>query len=172
MNKLYWIVCEENDRTLYEGRFLGRTRGAALKHLKEQLGRSSLTGLVFSITEIPVPLIREIVQEVMAGNTSDTPMSETRPPAPVEPEADNVVRYAAFGQGEPETTPEPEAENNDPPPSGATTRLRTDYDWEAIKTCYMEGRGPKDVASMMDVPINTLRKRITREGWAKQRREA
>ena len=169
MNKLYWIVCEENDRTLYEGRFLGRTRGAALKHLKEQLGRSNLTGLVFSITEIPVPLIREIVQEVMAGNTSDTLMSETRPPAPNEPEADNVVRYAAFGQ---DSEPEREAEDDAPPPSGAKTRLRTDYDWEAIKTCYMEGRGPKDVAAMMDVPINTLRKRITREGWAKQRREA
>ena len=175
MNKLYWIVCEENDRTLYEGRFLGRTRGAALKHLKEQLGRSSLTGLVFSITEIPVPLIREIVQEVMAGNTSDTPMSETRPPAPVEPEADNVVRYAAFGQEsdqEPEPAPQSDVEDDAPPPSGATTRNRTDYDWEAIKTCYMEGRGPKDVAAMMDVPINTLRKRITREGWAKQRRQA
>lgn len=167
MNKLYWIVCEENDRTLYEGRFLGRTRGAALKHLKEQLGRSNLTGLVFSITEIPVPLIREIVAEILSGNSGDVPMSETRPPAPTEPEAHNVVRYAAFEQNS-----EPEAEDDDPPPSGATIRNRTDYDWEAIKACYMEGRGPKDVAAIMDVPINTLRGRITREGWAKERREA
>ena len=45
-----------------------------------------------------------------------------------------------------------------------------DYDWEAIKACYMEGRGPKDVAALMNVPINTLRGRITREGWARQRR--
>ncbi len=29
MNKLYWIICEEGERTLYEGRYLGRTRGAA-----------------------------------------------------------------------------------------------------------------------------------------------
>ena len=171
MNKLYWIVCEENDKTLYEGRFLGRTRGAALKHLKEQLGRSNLIGLVFSITEIPVPLIREIVAEIIAGNTGDVPMSETRPPAPVEPEADNIVRYEAFGQAS-EPEPETTTQDDDPPPSGATTRLRTNYDWEAIKTCYMEGRGPKDVSAMMDVPINTLRRRITREGWAKERRQA
>jgi len=92
MNKLYWIVCEESERTLYEGRFLGRTRGAAMKHLKDQLGRSSLTGLVFSITEIPVPLIREIVAEVLAGNNATVPLSETRPPAPVQNDPENVVR--------------------------------------------------------------------------------
>ena len=84
-------------------------------------------------------------------------------------EADNVVRYAAFGQN-PE--PEPEAEDDDPPPSGATNRNRTDYDWEAIKACYMEGRGPKNVAVLMNVPISTLRGRITRGGWARQRRRA
>ena len=175
MDKLYWIVCEENDKTLYEGRFLGRTRGAALKHLKEQLGRSNLIGLVFAITEIPVPLIREIVAEIVAeivsSNTKDVPMSETRPPAPVETEADNIVRYEAFGQAS-EPEPETTTQDDDPPPSGATTRLRTNYDWEAIKACYMEGRGPKDVSAMMDVPINTLRRRITREGWAKERRQA
>ena len=168
MNKLYWIVCEENDRTLYEGRFLGRTRGAALKYLKEQLGRSNLIGLVFSITEIPVLLIREIVAEIMAGNTGDVPISKTRPLA--KPEANNIVRYMA--PEESKTESEVEVKDDDPPPSGATIRLRTDYDWEAIKICYMEGRGPKDVAAIMNVPINTLKGRITREGWAAQRRKA
>ena len=166
MNKLYWIVCEENDKTLYEGRFLGRTRGAALKHLKEQLGRSNLTGLVFAITEIPVTLIRELVAECVG-----TLMGNGTTPAPVapEPEADNIVS-GDFGrngsQGELEIT------DDDPPPSGATTRNHSDYDWTSIKACYMEGRGPKDVAAIMNVPLNTLRGRITREGWARERREA
>ena len=61
MDKLYYIVCEEKDTTLFEGRYQGRTRGAALKFLKQSLGRKSMNGLVFTITEIPVPLIREIV---------------------------------------------------------------------------------------------------------------
>jgi hypothetical protein len=166
MNKLYWIVCEENDKTLYEGRFLGRTRGAALKHLKEQLGRSNLTGLVFAITEIPVTLIRELVAEcvgTLTENGSALALAEPKP------EADNVVN-GDFGrngsQGELEIT------NDDPPPSGATTRNHSDYDWTSIKACYMEGRGPKDVAAIMNVPLNTLRGRITREGWARERREA
>ena len=169
MNKLYWIVCEERERTLYEGRFVGRTRGAALKHLKEQIGRSNLTGLVFAITEIPVPLIREIVAQVLAGKTGEVAtLTETKPLAP--DVVEKPIRFDAFADATPDA--EPEAEADDPPPTGASKRNRNDYDWHAIKACYMEGRGPKDVAAMMNVPINTLRGRITREGWARQRREA
>ena len=47
-----WIVCEEGDTTLFEGRHQGRTRGSALKFLKEQIDRKSLSGVVFTITEI------------------------------------------------------------------------------------------------------------------------
>ena len=55
MDKLYYIVCEEKGTTLFEGKFQGRTRGAAIKFLKAQIGRQSLAGVVFTITEIPVP---------------------------------------------------------------------------------------------------------------------
>ena len=156
MNKLYWIVCEENDKTLYEGRFLGRTRGAALKHLKEQLGRSNLIGLVFAITEIPVPLIREIVAEIIAGNTGDVPMSETRPPAPVEPEADNIVRYEAFGQAsEPER--ETTTQDDDPPPSGATGLLvshnHPSGDPAPSSADIEITRRLRDASSFLDIPV-------------------
>lgn len=160
MDKLYWIVCEEGDTTLFEGRFLGRTRGAAMKHLKEQLGRASLTGLVFSITEIPVPLIREIVAEILGQSTGES-VPEIRPDIPTPP----AERYDAFqgeGEGE-EAAPEPTPFQNTSP--------RPKYDWEAVKECYMQGRALKDVARLMDVPINTLRSRIRREGWAHERRE-
>lgn len=159
MNKLYWIVCEEGDQTLFEGRFLGRTRGAALKHLKEQLGRGSLTGLVFSITEIPVPLIRSIVAEIL-GQSAGEEIVEIRPAEPQAP----VERYNAF---EGESQPQSAAEST---PFQAT-RPRPRYDWEAIKACYMQGRGPKDVARLMKVPLNTLKSRIRSEGWAHERRE-
>ena len=35
MDKLYWIACDDKDTTLFEGRYQGRTRGDALKFLKE-----------------------------------------------------------------------------------------------------------------------------------------
>lgn len=154
MNKLYWIVCEEGEQTLFEGRYLGRTRGAAMKHLKEQLGRSNLTGLVFSVTEIPVPLIREIV-------------AETRPaPEPEEP----AGRYEAFAESAEAEPGDAEADEPELPASMTSPQPLPEYDWAAIKACYMEGRGPKDVAELMNVPINTLKRRITREGWARERR--
>ena len=158
MDKLYWIVCEESDRTLFEGRFLGRTRGAAMKHLKDQLGRASLNGLVFTITEIPVPLIREIVAEILGQPGAGVP--EIRPTIPTPPSE----RYDAFqGESEAEAVPEPTPFQS--------PKTRSEYDWEAIKACYMQGRGPKDVALLMNVPINTLKGRIRKEGWAHERRE-
>jgi hypothetical protein len=160
MDKLYWIVCEESDQTLYEGRFLGRTRGAALKHLKDQLGRASLTGLVFSITEIPVPLIRQIVAEILGQPGADVP--EIRPAIPQPKEE----RFDAFTDEK-----EEEAVEATPPAPLSDPKPRSQYDWEKIKACYMEGRGPTDVAKLMDVPLNTLRGRIRRECWAHERRE-
>ena len=168
MNKLYWIVCEEGDRTLYEGRFLGRTRGAAMKHLKERLGRSGLSGLVFSITEIPVPLIREIVAGILAGGDPTNELGNT---GTFQPEPEPEGRYEAFGGETPDAAQSTTSQEEELPASMASPRAVPQYDWEAIKACYMEGRGPKDVASLMEVPLNTLKGRIQREGWAQQRRE-
>lgn len=179
MDKLYWIVCEESERTLFEGRFMGRTRGAAMKHLKDQLGRSHLNGLVFTITEIPVPLIREIVAEIL-GQSDAAGVPEIRPALPPPP----VVRFDAY-QGEANAAnsrsngsepqpddgePEAEVAASLPEPSIPVGGARPQYDWEAIRTCYMEGRSPKDVARIMGVAANTLKAKITREGWARQRR--
>ncbi len=152
MDKLYYIVCEEGDRTLFEGRFLGRTRSAALKHMKEQLGRSNLIGLVYSITEIPVPLIRGIVEQILEKKIPEL-MSSNLPTTPED--------------GKEEEPEELEVESN----PFMNPQARPEYDWEAIKDCYMQGRGPKDVARIMNVPINTLKGRIRREGWAHERRE-
>ena len=152
MDKLFWIVCEEGDQTLFEGRFLGRTRGAALKHMKDKLGRSNLIGLVFSITEIPVPLIRDIVNEILAEQL---------------PKQVDAIQVEPKGEPVEEKQEELEIEPNpfmNPQP-------RPEYDWDAIKACYMQGWGPKDVARKMNVPINTLRGRIRRGCWAHERRE-
>ena len=102
MDKLYYIVCEDNETTLFEGRYQGRTRGAALKFLKQSLGRKSLNGLVFTITEIPVPLIREIVAEILAGGdgTGAANVVPIKAPEPLPP----VGRYDAFAAAtEPDT---------------------------------------------------------------------
>lgn len=171
MNKLYWIVCEEGDTTLFEGRHQGRTRGSALKFLKEQIGRKSLSGVVFTITEIPVPLIREIVAEVLAGGVA---------PAA----AANVV---------PLTRPEPapEVEPHDPPADTAAAKVtppkggrpakaqappvrRTvgnpghgDDLWAQARAYFQKCHCIRKTAEKFGLSPNSVKTRAYREGWRK-----
>lgn len=153
MDKLYWIACDDKDTTLFEGRYQGRTRGAALKFLKEQTGRKSLCGLVFTITEIPVPLIREIVAEILNGMQPVTPplMPVTQPG---EPSA--VVPTAG---------PEPETKSSR---KGKKINLgHGEAFWSEVRAFYESCRSPKQTAEKFGVSFNSVKTRANREGWRK-----
>ncbi len=131
MDKLYYVVCEEKGETLFEGRFQGGTRGAAIKFLKEQIRRPGLNGTVFTITEIPVPLIREIVEGIIKG----TPVQGTNQPLQPINGTDSkpkVERFEAFAK--------PEAANN------AAEDKVSETDWKAVKRFYSKTRSPKKTA--------------------------
>jgi len=149
MDKLYYIVCEEKGATLFEGRFQGRTRGGAINFLKDQIGRPGLNGTVFTITEIPVPLIREIVEAIMKGEPVAIGAAATATPEPAEPKAE---RFDAF------TKPEPEK----PEPSASLAPLT---DWKAVKRFYSKCRSPKKTAEEFRLSVNTVKTRIRREEW-------
>lgn len=155
MDKLYWIACDDKDTTLFEGRYQGRTRGAALKFLKEQTGRKSLCGLVFTITEIPVPLIREIVAEILTSMQPVTPLLLT---VPVE-------------EPPPATTPEPEPVS---PPVIKGSRKGKKINlghgeafWSEIRAFYESCRSPKQTAEKFGISFNSVKTRANREGWRK-----
>ena len=161
MDKLYYIVCEDNDTTLFEGRYQGRTRGAALKFLKETLARKNLNGLVFTITEIPVPLIREIVTDILAGGdgmgaTNVVPLKKPEP----EPEAGRFDAYAE--------APEPKA-----PPAKAKEAKKvgnpghSDELWQKVRAHWEECRSIKQAAEKFGLSPNTVKTRARREGWRK-----
>ena len=157
MNKLYYIVCDDKETNVFEGRYQGRTRGEALKFLKQTIGRKTLNGLVFTITEIPVPLIREIVAEILAGGDSNhtTPSANIVPLTCPEPEA-SPGRYDAFADAaEPEPTPAKKVGN---PGHG-------DEHWSQVKAHWLECRSVKQTAEHFSLSPNTLKTRIRREGW-------
>ena len=173
MNKLYYIVCEEKDATLFEGRYQGRTRGGALKFLKQSLGRKTLNGLVFTITEIPVPLIREIVAEMLAGGDGGTiaanVVSITRP----EPEA-KVERYDAFANApEPEVTPAKSTPIKKPKPQPEATAAKVgnpghgDDLWTKARAYWEKNRSINKTAEKFGLSPNTVKTRARREGWNK-----
>jgi hypothetical protein len=178
MNKLYYIVCDDKDNNVFEGRYQGRTRGEALKFLKQSLGRKSLNGLVFTITEIPVPLIREIVAEILAsGNTI-----AAQAPAPNivllrQPERESPVgRFDAFADtqdAEPADDPAPA------PASAKKSKAKADAGprvgnpghgddlWTQARAFWNECRSIKQTAAKFGLSPNSVKTRARREGWNK-----
>ena len=166
MNKLYWIVCDDKETNVFEGRFQGRTRGEALKFLKQSIGRKTLNGLVFTITEIPVPLIREIVAEILAGGDGSkvTPAANIVPLTRPEPEA-SPGRYDAFADAA-EPTPAEEATPPKPAKKVGNPGHGDDH-WSQVKAHWEESRSVKQTAEHFGLSPNTLKTRIRREGWNK-----
>jgi hypothetical protein len=170
MNKLYWIVCDDKETNVFDGRYQGRTRGEALKFLKQSIGRKTLNGLVFTITEIPVPLIREIVAEILAGGdgSNATPTANVVPITRTEPDA-NPGRYDAFADAaEAEPTP---AENNSPKASKPAKKVGNpghgDDHWSQVRAYWLECRSVKQTAEHFGLSPNSIKTRSRREGWGK-----
>jgi hypothetical protein len=154
MNKLYWIVCEEGDTTLFEGRYQGRTRGSAMKFLKEQIDRKNLSGVVFTITEIPVPLIRELIAEMMSemGHPAMPIPQPTSPPAEPEPEEPAT----------PKAKPVPVASEGKPGNPGFGDDL-----WQQARAYWEACRCIRKTAEKFGLSPNSVKTRARREGWRK-----
>jgi len=172
MNRLFWIVCEDQNATLFEGRYQGRTRGAAIKYLKASLGRTSLKGLVFTITEIPVPLIREIVAEMLSfqrdhiGAAAVISLNHQV----THPSTDREDVLAA-NSGMPATSSVTSTARTLPStPSRNSTRkvgnpgLGDDF-WEKVHAFWNECRSIKMAAMKFGISQNSVKTRARREGW-------
>jgi hypothetical protein len=171
MNKLYWIVCDDKETNVFEGRYQGRTRGEALKFLKQNIGRKTLNGLVFTITEIPVPLIREIVAEILAGSDGNaTPAANVVPLTRPEPGA-SPGRYDAFADAaEPEPTPAeatPAKAKASKPAKKVGNPGHGDEHWSQVRAHWEECRSVKQTAEHFGLSPNSIKTRSRREGWGK-----
>jgi hypothetical protein len=143
-----------------------------LKFLKQSIGRKTLNGLVFTITEIPVPLIREIVAEILAGGDGNNVAAAanvvpiTRP----EPQA-SPGRYDAFADA---AEPEPTQAETKPTKAKASKPAKKvgnpghgDDHWSQVRAHWEECRSVKQTADHFGLSPNTLKTRIRREGWNK-----
>ena len=184
MNKLYYIVCDDKETNVFEGRYQGRTRGEALKFLKQSLGRKTLNGLVFTITEIPVPLIREIVAEILAGGDGNnvTPAANVVPLTRPTPDA-SPGRYDAFADA---AEPQPKPAKATPskakvtPSKAKVSKAKAskpvkkvgnpghgDEQWSQVRAYWKQCHSVKQTAEHFGLSPNTLKTRIRREGWNK-----
>lgn len=163
MTKLYWIVCEDRNSTIYEGRYQGRTRAAAIKFLKATLGRSSLKNLVFTITEIPVPLIREIVIEVLGTLQWDVKKCDRLIDG--NPPFDNQrLQSTTVGNDLPvRSTPAPPRKSER---KVGNPGLGDDF-WKEVQAYWIECRSIKQTAIKFKLSQNSVKTRARREGWRK-----
>lgn len=190
------IVASQGERIVFDQRVEAASPREAREVMKRALRLESLTGLVYAITEIPAALIEEIVSAKMArvsvGNDRLDPAKLMREAAEaaVRQELDAIKNRLTALEGRKgnageaiKITEECELPKRfDPigasPPSKAERREPTKHipaqlrailgpDWKAIRRHYSKTKSIKQTAANFDVPINTLKARIRREGWNK-----
>ena len=195
--KLFKIVASRSSEIVFDERVEAETPREAREKMKQALGLESLTGVVYVVTEIPLELIREIVTSQIAdiatvrgGRTSlDIPklvgsavkamtgtalegieqrMSRLEKDKPAERfNPLSTSRYRTFNDPEGNTATPAAKRRAETRPIPAPIRAILGVDWKAIKRRYRKDRSVKQTAAEFNVPVNTLKARIRREGWAK-----
>ena len=195
--KLFKIVASRSSEIVFDERVEAETPREAREKMKQALGLESLTGVVYVVTEIPLELIREIVTSqiaeittVRAGRKSlDIPklvgsavkamtgsalegieqrmvrLEKEKPAERFNPLS--TSRYRTFNDPEGNTATPATQRRAEPRPIPAPLRAILGPDWKAIKRRYRKDRSVKQTAAEFNVPVNTLKARIRREGWAK-----
>ena len=79
MNRTYKLIASRGTEVIFDDRIDALTPRAARHELKNRLGLASLSGIVYSITEIPVELIREIVDARIAEVAGGAPVQHAVP---------------------------------------------------------------------------------------------
>ncbi len=80
----------------------------------------------------------------------------------------STSRYRTFNGPENGNTATPAVKRRaETRPIPAPIRAILGVDWKAIKRRYRKDRSVKQTAAEFNVPVNTLKARIRREGWAK-----
>ena len=195
--KLFKIVASRSSEIVFDGRVEAETPREAREKMKQALGLESLTGVVYVVTEIPLELIREIVTTQIAeiatvrgGRKSiDIPklvgsavkamtgtalegieqrMSRLEKDKPTERfNPLSTSRYRTFNDPEGNTAPPAAKRRAETRPIPAPIRAILGPDWKAIRRRYRKDRSVKQTAAEFNVPVNTLKARIRREGWGK-----
>jgi hypothetical protein len=179
MNKLFWIVCEDKDMTLFEGRFQGRTRGAAIKFLKKSIERSSLKGLVFTISEVPVFLIREIIAE-MLGIPFDSIGVATLPAVSVDyinlpgkqpginsdDQLPTGIVKGSLSNGQAAVQIPVDSKRSGNMRRVGNPGLGDDY-WSEVHVYWKKCRSIRDTSIKFGLSQNSVKSRARREGWRK-----
>ena len=168
MNRTYKLIASRGTEVIFDDRLHAESPRAARREMKKLLGLESLSGIVYSITEIPVDLIRQIVDARVAELAGGAPM-QTPVPADVEAlvmeRLQPILRRLAVLERTPD---EPERPARFDPlamlpdaPGEATAP-----DWPLVKRHFRRYRDPAKTAGKYGIDVRDLIARARREGWS------
>jgi hypothetical protein len=191
------VVASQGDRIVFDQRVEAASPREAREAMKRALRLESLTGLVYAITEIPAALIEEIVTAKMArvavgnGRIDVAKLMREAAEAAVKQELSSLKNRLTALEGRKGNAGEAISATTDGSelpkrfdPAGASSPSKAERrelprtipaklrailgpDWKAIRRHYAKTKSIKQTAGNFDVPINTLKARIRREGWNK-----
>ncbi|HPA20537.1 MAG TPA: hypothetical protein PLU30_22490 [Verrucomicrobiae bacterium] len=187
--RLFKVLASRGGRIVFDERVRANCPREARAKLKERLRAESLVGIVYSITEIPLEILREIVdartaelalrgprRRVDVPRLLDAAVEHRLAPLTARVEAleaargrtgaanasQSANRFDAFTP--PTPAPANAAITGD---NAAQRRAITGPNWREIRAHYRRTRSPKQTAALFNVPLNTLKARIRREGWSR-----
>jgi hypothetical protein len=190
------IVASQGERIVFDQRVEAASPREAREVMKRALRLDSLTGLVYAITEIPAALIEEIVTAKMArvavgsSRIDVAKLVREAAEAAVKQELSSLKNRLTALEGrkgnageaitdeegsklpqrfDPIGASTPSKAERREPPRAIPAKLRAILgpDWKAVRRHYAKTKSIKQTAANFDVPINTLKARIRREGWSK-----
>ena len=165
MKRTYKLVASRGYDIVFDDRLQADSPRDARREMKKLLGLGSLSGIVYSITEIPVDLIREIVDGRIAELAGGAPLQS---PVPADVEAlvmerlkPILRRLAALEQSPQEPPRSPRFD-----PLANLPELTPDPDWSLVKRHFRRYGDPAKTAAKYGLAVGELDARARSEGWA------
>ena len=164
MKRTYKLIASRGNDIVFDDRVHADTPRHARREMKKLLGLESLSGIVYSITEIPVDLIREIVDARIAELAGGAPLQS---PVPADVEAmvmerlQPILRRLAALEQLPDAPPrstrfDPLANLPDTSP---------EPDWNLVKRHFRRYGDPRKTATKYGLDLRKLNARARSEGW-------
>ena len=167
MQRTYKMLASRAGQIVFDDRITADSPRDARDRMKKLLGLPSLSGIVYSITEIPVDLIREIVDARIAEIAGGAPVQ-----APVPADVERLLterlqpilnRLAAL---ERQPAPEPEQPPRFDPLAELADAEPGEPDWALVKRHFRRYGDPAKTAAKYGLNLRELTARARKEGWA------
>ena len=164
MKRTYKLIASRGTEIVFDDRVHADTPRHARREMKKLLGLESLSGIVYSITEIPVDLIREIVDARIAELAGGAPLQS---PVPADLEAlvmdrlKPILRRLSALEQTPDEPPRPARFD----PLANLPELTSEPDWNLVQRHFRRYGDPRKTAAKYGLNLRVLNLRARSEGW-------